>query len=109
MTCDLAEVYHIFDAGAIPDAQLATLLCGLPEDSRLMRAMSGRRASTSEMLLAAIADRLSTLVWFKTEDGLKGRNRPASILERLTREREEKPYSVPVDRLQAEIDRIRQS
>ena len=42
------------------------------------------KCSLDTMLLAAIADRLGFLAWAKTEDGLKGRNRPESILKRLT-------------------------
>lgn len=34
-------------------------------------------------LLAMIADRLSLLVWQKTEDGHKGINQPESIAEKL--------------------------
>ncbi|WP_246880451.1 DUF5361 domain-containing protein [Sporosarcina sp. 6E9] len=36
------------------------------------------------LLLAGMSDRLSTLLWFKTEDGQKGKNRPASIIDMLT-------------------------
>lgn len=107
----MAQYYGITDESGIDPLRLATLICGLPKDSRLMRALSGRKATQSDLLLAAIVDRLSMLVWFKTKDGMKGRNRPASIVERMTREDEEnrKAYSVPVDRLEAEIKRIRAS
>lgn len=33
----------------------------------------------SEQLLADIADKLGIQIWFKTEDGQKGRNRPKPI------------------------------
>lgn len=76
-----------------------------------MRALSGRRASQRELLLAGILDRLSTLVWFKTKDGLKGRNRPKSVLERLLREdeKENKAFAVPADELEEHLKRIRES
>ena len=38
--------------------------------------------------MAAAVDRLSMLVWFKTEDGQKGRKRPESILAKLTNEKQ---------------------
>ena len=75
-----------------------------------MRAFSGRRVASGDLLLAAAVDRLSLLVWFKTKDGLKGRNRPASLVERMTRaEKREEAYSVPVDELEETIRRIRES
>ena len=109
MTCDLAEVYHITDADALQPSLLATLVYGLPDDSRLMRALSGRRYSSIEILIAAALDRLSTLIWFQTKDGLKGRNRPKSIVESMTREeKHEKTYSVPVDEIEDALKRIRE-
>jgi len=49
-----------------------------------MRRLSGQKFSTTETLLAAIADRLSILVWQNTDDGHKGRNQPQSILKQMT-------------------------
>ena len=74
-----------------------------------MRALSGRRALQRDLLLAAAVDRLSTLVWFQTADGLKGRNRPKSVVDRLLREdeTEKKAYSVPAEELADAIRRIR--
>ena len=40
--------------------------------------------STEEMLLAIIADKLSMLVWMKSEDGRRNTNRPKSIYESIT-------------------------
>ena len=106
----MAQYYGILDASAVPPLTLATLTAGLPEDSRTMRAFSGRRASADELLLAAAVDRLSLLVWFKTKDGIKGRRRPASLGERMTRaDKREEAYSVPVDELEETIRRIRES
>ena len=74
-----------------------------------MRALSGRRAPQRDLLLAAAVDRLSTLVWFQTADGLKGRNRPKSVVDRLLREdeTEKKASSVPAEELADAIRRIR--
>ena len=91
LECDLAESYHILDLNAVPARKLAMLAMGLRENSRVMMAMGGRRATTGEMLNAAMVDRLSLLVWAKTKDAQKGRNRPKSVLESLLgKEREEK-------------------
>lgn len=84
LTCDLAETYHVFDWKALPIKTVATLSCGLREDSRVMRAISGEKHTTDTMLLAAAVDRLSLLVWMQTKDGHNNRNRPASIIKQLT-------------------------
>lgn len=93
LQCDLAETYRIYDWKALPVRTVATLSCGLRENSRVMRAMSGQKHTTDTMLLAAAVDRLSLLVWFQTKDGQKNRKRPPSLTEELTKDRskEEKP------------------
>lgn len=54
-----------------------------------MMKINGQKVPLETMLLATIADRLSTLVWLNSEDGRKGRNRPASILSELINEKQE--------------------
>lgn len=83
LICDLAETYGIFDMNALPIPLLATLSVGLRENSRIKMRMSGEKPIRNEILLAAIADRLSLLVWFMTEDGQNGVNRPESLVEML--------------------------
>lgn len=88
LICDFAETYHILDYRALSLKTAAALASGLPEDSRIMMKITGQRINTKTALLAGILDRLTTLVWFQTEDGHKGRNRPESVLARLTKEPE---------------------
>lgn len=91
LECDMAETYHVLDLTALPARKLATLAMGLRENSRVIMLLGERRATTSEMLNAAMVDRLSLLVWAKTKDAQHGRNRPKSVLEGLLgKEREEK-------------------
>ena len=85
LICDFAETYHILDYRALSLKTAAALASGLSEDSRIMRKITGRRIDTKTLLLAGILDRLTTLVWFKTEDGLKGRNRPESVLASINK------------------------
>lgn len=115
LTCDMMQYYHVADPDALPPSLFATLAAGLPEDSRTMRALSGQKFASDTLLLAAAVDRLSILAWFKTRDGLKGRNRPASLLERMTRgdktkqaETKQKYYSVPVEEFDATLKRIQE-
>ena len=80
LVCDLAETYHILDPFLLPARKLAVLACGLRGDSRVVMKLTGRRAPERDLLLAAALDRLSLLVWAKTKDAVKGRNRPDSVL-----------------------------
>lgn len=65
---------------------MATLAAGLREDSRSMMSLNGMRVSPRDLLMAAAVDRLSLLVWSKTKDAEKGRKRPKSIVEAITKE-----------------------
>lgn len=91
LTCDMAETYGVLEMRTLPARLLATLSCGLSEDSRVMRRLTGRRATTGQLLQAAAVDRLSLLVWAKTKDGQRGRNRPQSLVEALSRKEEDAP------------------
>lgn len=84
LRCDFAEVYHILDYRALPARQAALFACGLGEGSRIVRRLTGQRATPEQLLLAMIADAVRILVWQQTEDGVKGRNRPSLITDRLT-------------------------
>ena len=90
LICDLAETYGIFDYRALPLRTVAALACGLREDSRIRMAVTGQKISAEIALMATVADRLGLLVWMQTKDGQKNRNRPESILERLTRKEKQK-------------------
>lgn len=47
-------------------------------------AMSDMRYTLDTLLSAGILDRLSILIWQKTEDAQTGKNRPASVVDLLT-------------------------
>lgn len=87
--CDLAETYGILNWKTVPAATLAVLAVGLRESSRIKTRLSGRTVPVEHLLLAAALDRLSTLVWFLTEDGEKGINRPKSMTAILLGESQE--------------------
>lgn len=83
LICDMAETYRILDWRALPLQTAAALACGLREDSRIKMKISGMPADRMTMLAAIIADRMTFLAWAKTKDGIKGRNRPGSIFEKI--------------------------
>ena len=84
LICDLAETYHIYDYRQLPPQKVAVFALGLRDDSRIKMKISGQVAPIERLLLAGISDRLSTLVWFQTEDGQKGKNRPTMLADLLT-------------------------
>ena len=88
LICDFAETYNITDYRALSLKTAAALASGLSEDSRIKMRITGQRITTKTALLAGILDRLTTLVWMQTQDGHKGRNRPESILAKLTKDPE---------------------
>lgn len=91
--CDFAETYHITDYRALLPNQVslvATLCAGLPDSSRIKRRIAGIRLSLTEVMLALIVDGINTLIWQQTKDGMKGRNRPESLLKKLTEEKQPK-------------------
>ena len=81
--CDLAETYGVLNYRALPLKTVAALCSGLRDDSRIKLKLADQLVDNQVALLAAAVDRLTTLVWFKTRDGEKGRNRPQSILAQL--------------------------
>lgn len=98
LICDLAETYHILDYKSVPVEVLSILAAGLRDDSRIKLKMSGFKISLDRLLMARMVDSLALLVWSKTEDAQKGRNKPKMITEALTAQPKEetvKTYSTP--------------
>ena len=83
LICDLAETYHILDYKVLSPRLVAVLASGLSDDSRIKKKISKRRLSLDTALTAAMVDRLSQILWMKTEDAKKNRNRPKLILDLL--------------------------
>jgi hypothetical protein len=89
--CDLAETYHVLDYRALPLRTVAALAVGLRGDSRIRQKASGTDLPLNSALLAAAVDRLSMLVWAKTKDGQRNRNKPESVLSALTQKDQDRP------------------
>lgn len=84
LICDLAETYGILDYKALPVSLLATLCCGLKENSRIKMKLLGMKAPMETILLASVVDKLSFLVWSKTKDSEEGISPPDSLVRILT-------------------------
>lgn len=96
LICDFAETYRIYDYRQLPPLRVAVFACGLKEDSRIKMKISGQLVPIKTLLLAGISDKLSTLVWFQTKDGQKGKNRPTMIMDLLTNKETESKKDVVV-------------
>lgn len=94
LECDLAEVYHIYDYRALTPDRVALFSIGLRENSRIKLKISGQKYPLETLLIASAVDRLSILVWSKTDDAKKNRNRPASIFAKMTETDQEKDFVV---------------
>lgn len=83
LTCDFAEYYRILDPLGMPLKLAATLFSGLPPESRIKMKLAGLKVPPDTLMLASVLDKLNLLIWLQTEDGYKGRNRPASVVDAL--------------------------
>lgn len=86
LICDFAETYHIFDIYSLRPSVMATLAVGLRDDSRIKMRIAGVKVDFKTQLMAEMVDRLGILIWQRSKDGLKGKNRPKSVLDELTRD-----------------------
>lgn len=83
LICDLAQYYGIYDLTTYPVSFIATLSFGLPQESRVMLKLSDQKVDPKTMILAAIYDSLAALLWSRSKDGQKGRNRPKLLVDSL--------------------------
>lgn len=88
LVCDLAQYYGVLDWKSHPMDLIATLTVGLPDESRIKRKLSGIDLPIAELLQAQMVDALNLILWTKTKDAQKGKNKPESIVNRLLNNKE---------------------
>ena len=88
LICDFAETYHVLDMRGLSPRLAAILAIGLSDSSRIKKKITGRQSSFEEMILAAIFDKVSLILWSKTKDGQRNMNRPKSLFESLEKPKE---------------------
>lgn len=93
LICDFAETYHIYDYRQLPIEYAATLADGLRYNSRIKTLQLGLNVTLETLLLAHIVDNTATNVYLKTKDALKGRNKPKSVVESLTKKDEPREHA----------------
>ena len=102
MICDLAETYHILDYRCVPARLLGTLICGLGENSRLQRAMSGQQCSLEALLAAKTLDAVVALGY-----GMSGQKKaPPSVADLLMERKERSGGFDSVEAFEAARERI---
>lgn len=62
------------------------MAAGLKDSSRIKTKVSGLVVAPDTFLLASIFDIVNLLLWSRTEDGEKGRNRPTRISANMVSE-----------------------
>src|SRR5699024_4141154 len=107
LICDLAEIYQIYNYRQLPLSMVAVFACGLRDDSRIKMKLSNQSVPLKTLLLAGISDKLSTLIWFQTEDGQKGKNRPTMLTDLLTNNKSESKEDVVVFHSGEDFDNAR--
>jgi len=91
LLCDLAETYQIYDFKQLPLSKVAVFSLGLKDDSRIKMKMRNQKMDLEKMILMSISDNLKILLWSKTKDGQKGRNKPvlwSSVFEKPKEKKE---------------------
>jgi len=83
LICDFAETYRILNFRGLPLHLVATLAYGLPNDCRIKKKLTNRHLDLNDALLAVVVDKLSQILWTKTEDAKHGRNKPKSLYDAL--------------------------
>ena len=83
LICDLAETYRVYDYRGLPPRLVATLACGLRQDSRIRQKQYGLKAPMSVFLIAQAVDQLSAIRWMLSSDGQEGKNRPEFVSLKL--------------------------
>lgn len=89
LLCDMAETYHIYNLYDLPVEYASVLAYGLRNDSRIKMKMLGLEVDVETLLLAHIADNTALNLYAKTKDAKNHRNRPKSIVQALTAQKEE--------------------
>lgn len=81
--CDMAETYQVYDYRRMPGRLLGILAAGLGPNTRIKQKINGVRGTITEVLLAQIVDGVNWLVWSKTKDAERGKNKPKSVASEL--------------------------
>lgn len=63
---------------------------GLRQDSRTKMAINGMKVPTNTLIMAMVYDKLNLWIWANSKEGRKGKNKPASLTDLLSKDPPEK-------------------
>src|SRR5574344_69115 len=107
LICDLAEYYSIHDYLSHPPTRVAIFSTGLRQESRVMSKLTEINTIRENVLITAIYDNLNWLLWSKTKDGQKNRNKPKQLTEIIFNKKDEEDISSFNTSKDFEIERMR--
>lgn len=103
----MVQFYGLLDYKNLPIHTQAVLALGLPEDSRTMRKLSGKKVDTDTLLLAGILDQLRMQAWARSKAGKNHQGKPKSIMQALLNVNEKKESDVVTFRSGEDFERYR--
>lgn len=92
LICDFAETYHIYDMESLPIDLVATLACGLRDNSRIKMKLGGTELTPETFLSATLIDRVTDI-----GVGLGVYEKAESIVDLLQKEPVVQTYQTPED------------
>lgn len=102
LICDFAEEYGIIDYRALTPFQAGALAYGLRPDSRIRMKAAGIDPLPETLIMTRIADNLSVIRWYLSEDGHNGVNRPELLTPKIIKQEEETGgYDTPEEFMRA--------
>lgn len=87
--CDFVETYGIIGYRELEAATAARLAAGLRSDSRIKSKAIGMEQPIDTYLSAAQLDALRLILWTKTKDAEKNRNKPKPITDILMNKKDQ--------------------
>ena len=103
----MVQFYGLLEYKKLPVRTQAILAMGLPEESRVMRKLSGQKVSTDTILLAGILDQLRMQAWAKSKAGKNHIGKPKSIMQALTEGNEKKETDMITFKSGSDFERYR--
>lgn len=104
----MVQYYGLLEYKTLPVHAQAVLAMGLPEESRVMRKLSGQKVMTNTLLLAGILDQLRMQAWMRSKAGKNHIGKPKSIMQALLEGNEKKETDMVTFKSGADFERYRE-
>ncbi len=89
LICDFAQYYHLYSFDAVSIETAAILACGLPQESRTIRKLTGQRFSTEIILQIGVLDAIKSLEYaYVSAHSKRKLQKPQSLMKMMNRQDE---------------------